>query len=118
MNMAFSKTILQVRNRTKTVTRRIHKRPIILGAHYTAIEKGMGLKKGERITPICEIIPIDSRWEPLRRMIDDIEYGKQEVILEGFPDMQPAEFVEMICTMHHCTPETLVDRIRFIYIEE
>jgi hypothetical protein len=116
MNMAFSKTIEQVRNKTKRVTRRIHKKPIQIGAVYTAIEKGMGLKRGAHVVKICDFIPTDSRWEPLRRMIDEIEYGKREVILEGFPKMTPAEFVEMFCTMHHCPPETLVDRIEFKYM--
>lgn len=116
-NMSFSKTLEQFRKRTKTVTRRIGKREIFIGAVYTAIEKGMGLKKGEKVVPMGCFIPTSARWEPLDRMIKEPEYGRAEVILEGFPEMTPAEFVEMFCTMHHIPPDHLVNRIEFVYVD-
>jgi hypothetical protein len=59
----------------------------------------------------------DLRWEPLRRMIDDPEYGKQEVILEGFPEMTPQQFVDMYCQHNKCTPDKVVHRMAFEYID-
>lgn len=116
-NMSFAKTKEQFKNRTKRVTRRIGKRPIKIGTRYTAIEKGMGLKKGEKVVPLGDFIPTSARWEPLDRMIQDPEYGRAEVILEGFPEMTPAEFVEMFCTMHHIPPDYLVNRIEIEYVD-
>ena len=114
-NMSFSKTKEQFCNRTKTVTRRIGKRRILIGRRYTAIEKGMGLKKGEKVVPMGDFIPTSARWEPLDRMIKEPEYGRQEVIKEGFPYLTPAQFVEMFCTMHHIPPDQLVNRIEYEY---
>ena len=114
-NMSFAKTINQFQNKTKTVTRRLGWKNIKLGVVHTGVEKGQGLKKGEHPVEIGKFIPIDSRWEPLRRMTDDPVYGKAEVILEGFPDMTPDEFVAMFCKMNKCTPDKMVNRIEITY---
>ena len=113
--MSFSMTTEQVRNRTKWVTRRLGWMNIKLGEVHQAIEKGQGLKKGEHVMVICKIIPLSSHWEPLRRLLDDPVYGKWEVIREGFPEMSPAEFVEMFCEHNKCTPDIWVNRIEFRY---
>lgn len=76
----------------------------------------MGFKKGQKPAILGQHIPTSSRWEPLRRMTDEPEYGRQEVILEGFPDWTPEQFVEMYCKHNKCTPETLVNRIEFEYV--
>ena len=60
---------------------------------------------------------ISLRWEPLERLINDPEYGKQEMILEGFPDMAPDDFVAMYCKMNKCEPSTLVHRMEFVYVD-
>lgn len=49
-------------------------------------------------------------------MITLPHYGAQEVILEGFPDMTPPEFVDMFCRHNKCRPDKLVNRIRFEYL--
>ena len=59
----------------------------------------------------------DLRWEPLRRMIDESEYGAVEVIREGFPGMTPTEFVAFFCKAMKCTPGTLVHRMEYEYVE-
>ena len=50
-------------------------------------------------------------------MLFDDEYGKQEVIKEGFPEMTPLEFVNFFCRSHkNCQEDTHVTRIEFEYI--
>jgi hypothetical protein len=116
-NMSFALTKRQYRERSKTVTRRTGWSKIKPGDFFAGVEKGQGLKKGESVVVMgynkCEC----ARWEPLRRMIDDPEYGRREVIREGFPEMTPDQFVKFFCETHKgCTPETLVNRIEFSYL--
>lgn len=114
-NISFAMTTPQVRNQTKTVTRRLGWRHIKLGITHQAIEKGQGLKKGDHVVVIGKIIPISTRWEPLQRLLDEPGYGGREVIREGFPDLTRAEFVEMLCKKYKCGPEKEFNRIEFIY---
>lgn len=87
--MAFSKTIPQMRAGVKTVTRRDgweNARPEEI---VIAIEKGQGLKKGERQVVIRNILLVDVRRESLGAITE------QDVLAEGFGDLTPAEFIEM-----------------------
>ena len=75
-NISFSATTEQVRNRQKFVTRRlIHpgKRSIWQNLkpdeHLMGIEKGQGLKKGEKVKRITEIVVLDAPTEPLMDII-------------------------------------------------
>lgn len=115
-NQSFAITTEQYRNRTKTVTRRNGWAFAKVGDVVAGCEKCQGLKKGEKVVKIGKHRFVDLRWEPLRRMIDEPEYGSQEVILEGFPEMTPAEFVAMYCRHNKCEPETLVHRMEFEYV--
>lgn len=54
-NMSFSITTDQVRNREKNVTRRNGWWFLKSGDIVNAVEKTMGLKKGEKIKRICQI---------------------------------------------------------------
>lgn len=49
-------------------------------------------------------------------MTDDLDYGRQEVIKEGYPDMTPHEFVEMYCAHNKCTPDDEVHRMEYEYL--
>lgn len=118
-NMSFAMTTNQVQDGTKTVTRRLgwlHLKP---GDMVRPVHKCMGLKPGEKIEALREPVRVVSpSREPLRRMTDDLEYGRAECIREGFPDLTPAQFVAMFCASHKpCTPETIVTRIEFEYPE-
>lgn len=118
-NMSFAMTTDQIQDGTKTVTRRLgwlHLKP---GDMLRPVRKCMGLKPGEKIEALREPVRVVSpSREPLRRMTDDIEYGRAECIREGFPDLTPAQFVAMFCASHKpCTPETIVTRIEFEYPE-
>jgi len=109
-------TMEQYRKRSKTVTRRLGWRFARVGDVVNGCEKCQGLKKGEHVVVMGQHRFVDLRWETLRRMIDEPEYGRREVVKEGFPDLSPREFVEMFCKLNRCTPDTLVHRMEFEYL--
>jgi hypothetical protein len=113
--MSFFKTQEQFKNESKTVTRRTGWKNIKLGVVHSGIVKGQGLKKGEHVERLGNFIPLISRWEPLSNMARYPAYGEDEVIREGFPNLTPAQFVEMLCDMNRITPATEVNRILFCH---
>lgn len=116
-NISFSMTVDQIRNRTKTVTRRIGWKRLAPGARLMACVKCQGLKKGEKIERIAEIIVTDVRDEMLSAMDLFPEYGVAEAILEGFPGMSGPEFVDMFCKNMRCLRSQIVRRIEFRYAD-
>lgn len=122
-NMSFALTTEQIRNRTKTVTRRMGWEFLKPGDRVGAVRKGMGLKKGERVEVLTVIVIKSVRREPLRAMTDDLEYGFAECVKEGFPPPHkyswPSVFVNFYCRSHRgCTTDTVITRIEFDYAEE
>jgi hypothetical protein len=115
--MSFALTTLQVQDKQKDVTRRLGWLHLKLGESFQPVEKCMGLQPGEKIKRIgAPVVTVSKSREPLRRLIDEPEYGREECRREGFPDMSPLEFVSMFCATHRgCTPETIVTRIQFSY---
>lgn len=119
-NMSFALTTEQVRRREKTVSRRLGPQAAKAkpGELRQPIVKGQGLKKGEHVDKIGGPIRfVDVRLEPLRRMIDDLEYGRREVVLEGFPDMTPQQFVTFFMAANECHVGEILTRIAFEYLE-
>lgn len=53
-NISFAKTLDQIRQRTKTVTRRTGWAWLEEGTLLRPVEKAMGLKKGEKVQPIFD----------------------------------------------------------------
>ena len=134
-NISFFLTTEPIRNRTKTVTRRLGWKNVKRGEILNACVKCQGLKPGEKIEKLCKIRVTDARPEPLNFMEsqDDLvrdlmevwndvdypkDYGDTEAVKEGFPNMTGAEFVGMFCENMKCQPETKVTRIEFEYINE
>jgi hypothetical protein len=122
-NISFAITTEQVKNRTKTVTRRDGWEHLKVGEVLNGCVKCMGLKPGEKIQRLCQIRVVDIRREKLGKMIDDLAYGFEETTLEGFPaghdKHHPAAFVEMFCKSHKGVyPNKLVTRIEFEYVDE
>lgn len=99
-HMSFALTTDQIRNQTKTVTRRHGWLFLKAGDVVQPVVKAQGLKKGERLQTIGGPIRIESvRREPLRKLLTDIEYGLREVQREGFAHHPavwgwPSAFVE------------------------
>ncbi|MGV9838027.1 hypothetical protein ACWDUL_28035 [Nocardia niigatensis] len=113
--MAVSLTESQVRDRSKTVTRRMGWRNLRPGERLTLCRKVMGRRRA------------DGRVEPLVRIVDVevLAVGRErlgaitpdEVVAEGFPEMTPAQFVEFFCGSHRgCTPDSTVTRIQWRYL--
>lgn len=109
-NMSFSLTTPQFRAKTKTVTRRLGWAFLKPNDIVGAVEKGMGLKKGEKVKRLGIISITSIRREPLNAIT------QEDCELEGFPELTPKQFVEMFCRHNRCTPEQIVNRICFDYI--
>ena len=109
-NMSFSITTDQIRNKTKTVTRRLGWRFLKPGDIVNAVEKAMGLKKGEKIKRICQlrILSVYDVW------LDYIT--PEDVVREGFPDWNPQDFIDMFCRHNKCQRNIKVNRIKFEYL--
>jgi hypothetical protein len=112
-NMSFALTTTQILDRSKTVTRRLGWQFLRPGDLVQAVEKGMGLRKGEKVRPLAVLRVVDVSQEGLREGL-----SQSDVLREGFPGMTPSAFVEMFCRTHHaCTPDSIVTRIQFQYVD-
>lgn len=105
--IAFSHTTKQFLAGQKDVTRRLGWQCLYLGDHLMAIEKGMGLRKGEHQRLLGEIVITDVRRERLDAITES------DCVREGFPEMSPAAFVEMFCQGGRCKSDTVITRIQF-----
>ncbi len=109
--ISFSMTEAQFLDGSKTVTRRLGWKTLQSGERLTAVRKAMGLKKGEKQHILGDIVVVNVGREPLDA-IDEVD-----VRHEGFPDMTPAQFVEMFCGHMKCKPWRDVTRIEFRRID-
>lgn len=108
--MSFYYTQQQIKDRTKTVTRRLGWKNLVPGEIIVAVNKQRFLKKGEqRILAVIKLK--DIRREPIYNV------SKEDCIREGFPYMTPDDFVQMFCIHMKCQPTTIITRIEFEYIE-
>lgn len=121
-NISFMLTKEQIKKRTKTVTRRTGWTKLVPGQLLRGVEKGMGLKAGEKTKELAIIRVVSARQEPLSALTTDIDYGFAECEKEGFGDHAtlrwPSQFVEFFCNSHKgCTPDSMVTRIEFEYVD-
>lgn len=111
--MAVSLTEPQVRDRTKTVTRRLGWRMLLAGDQLTLCRKVMGRTHGEPLERIVSVEVVSVRREPLGSIT------AADVAAEGFPHMSPGQFVDFFCSTHRdCGPDTEVARIEWRYLDE
>lgn len=117
-NISFSMTTEAIRNQTKTVTRRLAWWDLRPGTLLMAVEKGMGLKKGEKVVRLGVIRVVSVRREALSEL-ERLTLAEQalEMQREGFPRMTVPEFISMFTEHNHITAQTEVNRIRFEYVE-
>ena len=107
-NMSFALTTPQYLDGSKTETRRLGWWSLKPCEVINGVEKGMGLKKGEKIKRLGQSIVVSSEGEPLKNITQDA------VVREGFPKMSREEFIEFFCKTHkNCTPDTVVNVIKF-----
>lgn len=111
-HISFALTTPQIRDRSKTVTRRLGWRTLAVGTLLQPIVKGQGLKKGETVERIGgPIRVVNVRRELLYHIT------QEDVVREGFPAMRPYEFIEMFMRHHGCDSDTEVTRIEFMYVD-
>lgn len=111
--ISFKLTTDQIRQRTKTVTRRVGWRNLKAGDVLMGVVTCMGLKKGEAVEKLGAIRVVDVRREPLAAIIDEPGGAARE----GFPELTEAEFVAMFCRHMKCDPSIEVTRIEFAYTD-
>lgn len=130
--MSVAMTIDAVRERRKTVTRRKGwwldkdgRRILKAGDRLTLCEKVQGRKPGEPLVRLAEVQVVDVRRQPLLAVAGPYELtgdGKPiwtEVVAEGFPDMDPDDFMKRFfidAQGMEITDE--VTRIEWRYIDE
>lgn len=116
--ISFMLTQDQIKARTKTVTRRLGWDFARAGVLLLPVEKCMGLKAGQAMVALCgPILIISTRCEPLRRMIDEPDYGAEEARLEGFPDWTGQQFVDFYCKQPGVYIGRSVNRLEFAYTD-
>lgn len=110
--MSFAITTEQILNQSKTVTRRMRWLDAKPGDVVQPIEKGQGLKKGEKVRKLggpIRFIAVD------RVVLGDIT--PQDVFREGFPKLTTREFIRMFKQHNGCRRDSVVTRIEFEYVE-
>jgi len=94
MSVAFTEQA--VVERRKTVTRRKGWLFLKPGDRLTLVRKAMGRKKGEPLVRLAEVEVVSAEREYLHRLLGfgvAPRYPVQEMVREGFPGMDPREFV-------------------------
>lgn len=115
-DICFTTTPAQIRARTQTVTRRLGWVDLTPGTRLQPCTRHFNRAKHQIVTRIGRPIRVvDVRREPLARMLDDPTYGAAECVLEGVPDMAPADFVQRYTKLHACALTVIVTRIEFAY---
>lgn len=109
-NISCALTTQQVRDRTKTVTRRLGWKNVKKGDLLQIVVKGMGLKPGESPGKLAIIVVAAVHRVPLNSI------RNRDVEREGFPGMHWHQFVAMFCDHMVCNPQDQVTRIEFRYI--
>lgn len=111
-NMSFALTTQQFIDGTKDVTRRKGWRFLKSGDLFMAVEKAMGLKKGEKMRRLGLCRAVSVRREPLSFIT------VEDVRREGFPTWTTLDFVNLYIEANGGDPDQEVTRIEFERIRE
>lgn len=113
-NMSFALTTEAIRNRSKTVTRRLRWLTLKPGTLLQPVVKAQGIPKGGKVEKVGGPIRVlNVRREPLDIIGTRYLY---DPVLEGFPLLTNGQFVEMFCLLNNCEPFDTVTRIEFEYV--
>ena len=77
-----------------------------------AVEKCMGLKKGEKHKVLGRIEVVSVRKESLW------DITNEDVVKEGFPHMRRGDFIDMFRSAMRCEMTAVVTRIEFRKLED
>lgn len=108
--MSVSLTEAAVRDRSKTVTRRLGWVFAKPGDRLTLCRKVMGRSAGEPLVRIAEVEIVDVRREPL------FDITPEDVAREGFPGWTPDQFMSFFRDGLNAGPMTVVTRIEWRYL--
>lgn len=111
-NLSFALTTRQMRDRTKTVTRRrgtYWARVLKPGDLVCAVEKSQGIKRGGLVR-LGVIRVVSVRHESLGKVTD------ADTVREGFPGMGCLDFAEMFCRHMGGDLMQIVTRIEFEHV--
>lgn len=112
--MSFSHTQEQIVAGTKTVTRRTGWQWLRPGDRVLPVNRLPYLPGSITLRPPLRIVNV--RRERLDALLADREYGRAECVREGFPELEPEAFIELVCRINRgCTPKTELTRIEFEY---
>lgn len=125
--MSVSLTEQAVRDRRKTVTRRLGWRHLTPGTELDLCRKVMGRRHPDGtvdpLVRVARVRVVSVRREPLSRLTapdaegNNTPYGLAEVSREGFPDLNPQTFVDRYFTQAQgIAPDTVVTRIEWEYL--
>lgn len=118
--MSFALTTQQIRNRTKTVTRRKGEwwaKVLKPGDLLCACEKTQGIKRGGLVR-LCVIRVVSVRTEPLRMIRDGYPgLGSEETAREGFPGFTGWVFIAFFMDEMGGDSGQIVTRIEFEYTD-
>lgn len=125
--MSVAYTADAVREHRKHVTRRLGwwenragRRLLHPGDELDLCEKVMGRKADQPLVRICRVEVTDVRRERLNWLLTGpAGYGASEMILEGFPGLDPGEFIDRyFLTAQGIGPMVDVTRIAWRYLED
>lgn len=105
--MSFALTERQLLDGSKDVTRRKGWLTLKPGDRLLAVDKAMGLKKGEHSRVLGTIEIVSVRRECL------LDITNEDVAREGFPEWDDATFVAMFIDAMGGRPDQFVSRIEF-----
>lgn len=111
-NMSVAMTIDAVKERRKTVTRRVGWTFLKVGDRLTLCEKCQGRKPGEPLVRLATVEVVDVRREPLFMLTPE------DVALEGFPGMSSEQFGRrFFIEAQRMSWQDEVTRIEFRYLD-
>lgn len=125
MSVAFTEDA--VRERRKTVTRRKGWLMLKPGDRLTLCRKVMGRTKGEPLVRVAEVEIVSVRREVLAHLLPGAAkpsrfggtYPDDEMVREGFPGLDPADFVRRyFVEAQGIRPTDDVTRIEWRYLDE
>lgn len=113
--MSVALTESAVRNRLKTVTRRLGWKFLKPGDRLTLCRKVMGRRAADgTVEPLNRIVDVEV-VSVRREKLGDISAA--DVAYEGFMHWNRAQFIAFFCGAMKCSPETEVTRIEWRYLD-
>lgn len=110
-NMSFAMTVDALLEGRKDVTRRMGWEFLRPGDRICAVEKAMGLRRGEKLNRLAVLRVTDVRRERL------VEITSDDVRREGYPGLSANEFIAKFEKAMRCDENDEVTRIEFV-VEE